>query len=138
MLKGFKDFVLRGNVVDLATAVVVGAAFTAVVNAVANDLVGGLVSAIGEKPNADRLFVTLNGAHVVYGTTITAVVNFLIVAAVVYFLVLVPVNRLLALRGQDEEPEVVATPEDIKLLQEIRDLLREQRAGARGEGSRAD
>jgi large conductance mechanosensitive channel len=126
MIKGFKDFLLRGNVIDLAIAVVIGAAFTAVVSALATDVIGGLISAIFQQPNVGDLAVELGRGRIVFGTTIAALINFLIVAAVIYFLIVVPMNRLLALRKQGVEPEVAAPSEDILLLQEIRDLLRAQ------------
>lgn len=126
MLKGFKDFILRGNVVDLAVAVVIATAFGAIVNAFATDFIGGIIAAIGGVPNIDSVGVTVNGANIVIGTTITAAINFLIIAAVVYFVVVVPTNALLERRKRGMEPEVSAPTEDIVLLQEIRDLLRDR------------
>ncbi|MCW2667135.1 MAG: large conductance mechanosensitive channel protein [Frankiales bacterium] len=126
MLKGFKDFLLRGNVIDLAVAVVVGAAFGGVVSAFATDVIGGLIGAVGSSPDFGRAGIEVNGSPIVIGSTITALINFVIVAAVVYVVVVVPVTRLLERRRTGEEPEVVATPEDIALLQEIRDLLKAQ------------
>ena len=126
MLKGFKDFLLRGNVVDLAVAVVIGAAFGGVISAFATDFIGGLIGVIGGSPDFGTAGVTANGSKIIIGSTITALINFVIVAAVVYFVVVVPVTRLLERRRTGEEPEVVATPEDIALLQEIRDLLKAQ------------
>jgi len=126
MVKGFKDFLLRGNVVDLAVAVVIGTAFTAVVTAFSTDFIGGLIGAIGGTPDFGAAGFTLNESKLVLGSTVTASINFVIVAAVVYFLVVVPVNRLMALRKRGEEPEVAAPSEDILLLQEIRDLLRQR------------
>jgi large conductance mechanosensitive channel len=123
MLKGFKDFLLRGNVVDLAVAVVVGMAFSQIVDALATDVIGGLIGVIGGVPDFGDAGITANGGKVVLGSTVNAVVNFLIVSAVVYFAVVVPVQRLMERRGAGEEPEAVATPEDIALLREIRDLL---------------
>jgi large conductance mechanosensitive channel len=123
MFKGFKDFLMRGNVVDLAVAVIIGTAFGAIVSAFSKGIIGGLIGIIGGSPNFDSASFTINGSPIVYGSTITATINFLIVAAVVYFLVIVPLNALLERRKRGEEPEVVATPEDIALLQEIRDLL---------------
>ena len=126
MLKGFKDFLLRGSVVDLAVAVVIGTAFTAVVTAFSTDIIGGLIGAIGGTPDFGDAGFTVNESKIVLGSTVTALINFVIVAAVVYFLVVVPVNRLMALRKRGEEPEVAAPSEDILLLQEIRDLLRQR------------
>ncbi len=126
MIKGFKDFLLRGNVVDLAVAVVIGAAFGGVISAFAKDFIGGLIGVIGGSPDFGNAGVTANGSKIIIGSTITALINFVIVAAVVYFVVVVPVTKLMERRRTGQEPEVVATPEDIALLQEIRDLLRAQ------------
>lgn len=123
MLKGFKDFLMRGNVVDLAVAVVIGTAFGAIVSAFSKGIIGGLIGVIGGAPNFDGASVTVNGSKIIYGNTITALINFLIVAAIVYFFVVAPMNALLERRKRGEEPEMDATPEDIALLQEIRDLL---------------
>jgi large conductance mechanosensitive channel len=126
MIKGFKDFLLRGNVVDLAVAVVIGIAFGAVVTAFTKDFIGGLIGAIGGSPNFDRAGFTVNDSPIILGSTINAIINFVIVAAVVYFLVVVPVNLLMERRKRGEESEVAAPSEDILLLQEIRDLLRQR------------
>ena len=134
MIKGFKDFLLRGNVVDLAVAVVIGTAFGAVVAAFANDFIGGLIGAVGGSPDFADAGFEINDSPVILGSTITALIYFVIVAAVVYFVVVVPVNRLMERRKRGEEPEVATPTEDILLLQEIRDLLREQRGGAGGAG----
>ena len=126
MIKGFKDFLLRGNVVDLAVAVVIGAAFGAVVAAFATDFIGGIIGAIGGSPDFDAAGFEANDSKIIIGSTITALINFVIVAAAVYFFVVVPVNSLMERRKQGLEPEVAAPSEDIVLLQEIRDLLRAQ------------
>ena len=126
MIKGFKDFLLRGNVIDLAIAVVIGAAFTAVVSAIATDVIGGVIAAVFQQPDMRGLGFNIGDGRVVLGTTVAALINFLIVAAIIYFLIVVPMNRLLALRKSGQEPEVAAPSEDILLLQEIRDLLRAQ------------
>jgi large conductance mechanosensitive channel len=126
MIKGFKDFLLRGNVVDLAVAVIIGTAFGAVVAKFSDGIIGGLIGAVGGSPDFGKAHFDLNGSPVTYGPFLTAAVNFVIVAAVVYFLVVVPMNALLTRRKTGAEAEVVATPEDIALLQEIRDLLRDR------------
>jgi large conductance mechanosensitive channel len=126
MIKGFKDFLLRGNVVDLAVAVVIGAAFGAVVAAFAHDFIGGIIGVIGGSPNFDGAGIEANGGKVIIGSTITALINFVIVAAAIYFFVVVPVNHLMERRKSGEEPEVAAPNEDVLLLQEIRDLLRQR------------
>ena len=129
MLKGFRDFVMRGNVVDLAVAVVIGAAFGQVVTAFTNSIVKPLIAAAGGA-NVNGLAVQLVGGNrqsiMDFGAVITALINFLIVAAVVYFLVVAPMNKLAELRKRGEHPEPQAPAEDILLLQEIRDLLRQR------------
>jgi large conductance mechanosensitive channel len=124
VIKGFKDFVLRGNVVDLAVAVVLGVAFADVVNAFATDFIGGIIGAIGGSPNFDGAGWTVNDSPIIIGSTITKLIYFVIVAAAVYFFVVVPVNKLLERRKRGQEPEVEAPTEDIVLLREIRDALR--------------
>ena len=131
MLKGFKDFLLRGNVVDLAVAVIIGTAFAAVVKAFADDFIGGLIGAIGGSPDFGTAGFTINDSKIVLGSTLTALISFLITAAVVYFVVVVPISKLMERRKQGLEPEVAATTEDVALLQEIRDLLRAQNEGLR-------
>jgi large conductance mechanosensitive channel len=96
ILKEFRAFVLRGNLVDLAVAVVIGTAFTAVVNAVVRDLITPLIAAIFGKPLFDALAFTINGSRFAYGDFLNAALTFLIVAAVVFFLVIKPVNMLMA------------------------------------------
>lgn len=123
MVKGFKDFLMRGNVVDLAVAVVIGTAFAGVVNAFADDFIGGLIGALGGTPDFGDAGPEVNGSTIVIGSTITASINFVIVAAAVYFFVVLPVNKLMERRRRGEEPEVEAPSEDVLLLQEIRDLL---------------
>jgi large conductance mechanosensitive channel len=123
MLKGFKEFLLRGNVVDLAVAVVLGIAFGAVVAAFTKDFIGGILGAIGGSPDFGTAGFTVNGSKIIIGSTINAIINFVIVAAAVYFLVVLPMNHLMERRKKGLEPEADATPEDIALLQEIRDLL---------------
>jgi large conductance mechanosensitive channel len=95
MLKDFRNFILRGNLVDLAVAVVVGTAFGAVVTALVKDLVTPLIAAIGGKPDFSHLSFTLNSSTFRYGDFINAVLAFLIIAAVVFFLVIKPVSHLL-------------------------------------------
>jgi large conductance mechanosensitive channel len=123
MLKEFREFILRGNVVDLAVAVVIGAAFGAVVTAFVADFVTPLIAAIGGKPDFAALDFTINGSTFKYGHFINAVISFLIIAAVIFFVVVKPLNALAARRKRGEEPEPEAQPEDIALLTDIRDLL---------------
>jgi large conductance mechanosensitive channel len=96
MLKGFRDFILRGNVVDLAVAVVIGAAFGAIVNALVADIINPLIAAVVRKPDFSFLKVTLHGGVIKYGDFLNAAISFLIIAATIYFLVVLPLNTLLA------------------------------------------
>lgn len=123
MLKGFKDFILRGNVVDLAIAVVIGTAFTAVVSSFVADLLTPLIAAIGGKPDFSALHFTVNHSTFYYGRFVNAVVAFLLIAAVVYFLVVRPV-QLLRERRERDEPTPPPASDEVRLLTEIRDLLR--------------
>ena len=95
MLKGFRDFILRGNVMDLAVAVIIGAAFTAIVTALTTSIISPLLGAFIGKPNFDYLVLNMNGGAIEYGKFFTAVVNFLILAAVVYFFLVLPTQYLL-------------------------------------------
>ncbi|UNX55449.1 large conductance mechanosensitive channel protein MscL [Georgenia sp. TF02-10] len=127
MLQGFKEFVSRGNAVDLAVGVVVGAAFGSVVTAVVDRFLNPLVAGLVGKPNFDHVLqFTVGGAVVQPGAVVTALVNFLLVAAAVYFLVVVPMNRLAA-RRRVADAEPAAPAEDVRVLTEIRDLLAAQR-----------
>lgn len=125
MLKGFKDFLLRGNVIDLAIAVIIGLAFNAIVTALQNGILNPLIAAVFGQPDLTSVGTfTLNDAQFSVGLVLDAVLNFVIVAAAIYFLVVIPVNRLMAQRSRGDEPVVPTPSEDILLLQEIRDLLR--------------
>lgn len=95
MFKGFRDFVLRGNVVDLAVAVVIGAAFTGVVNSLVKDIINPLIAATVGQPNFSHLVAHIHGGAITYGNFCNAVIAFLIVAVVIYFGVVVPVSKLL-------------------------------------------
>jgi large conductance mechanosensitive channel len=92
---GFRKFLLRGNLVDLAVAVVIGTAFTALVTALVKDLITPLIAAIGGKPNFSNLAFTLNHSRFAYGDFINAILAFLIIAAVVYFLVVLPIGKIM-------------------------------------------
>jgi large conductance mechanosensitive channel len=92
MLKGFRDFIARGNVVDLAIAVVIGAAFGAVIASLVADLITPLIAAIAGKPDFSNLYFTINGSRFTYGNFINAVIGFLLVAAAIYFIVVHPMN----------------------------------------------
>jgi large conductance mechanosensitive channel len=124
VLKGFRDFVLRGNVIDLAVAVVIGAAFGTIVTALVDNIINPLISAIVGKPDITQVGnFTINNANFSIGTVLQAILNFLLIALAVYFVIITPMNRLMALRKQGEEPESDAPSEEILLLTQIRDLL---------------
>jgi len=103
MLKGFKQFLLRGNVVDMAVGIVMGAAFGAVVSGLVRDLLTPLIAAIFKQPDFSRLSFTINGSRFLYGEFINALLSFLVIAAAIYFFVVVPVNALIA-RSRTEPP----------------------------------
>ena len=142
MLKGFKDFILRGNVVDLAVAVVVGAAFTAIVTSFTKSIIEPLINAITPPTSPGFGIQLVEGKENTYidlAAIITAAINFLIVAAVVYFVIVLPLNTIKARRKRGEESGP-AESTDVELLVQIRDLLAEGRNGvaaghhAAGEG----
>lgn len=110
MLKGFRDFVLRGNVIDLAVAVVIGAAFTAIVNALVSDIINPLIAAIVKKPDFSYLTWNVNGGIVKYGNFLNAVISFLLIAAAVYFFFVLPINSLMKRLHKHEEPAVTTRP----------------------------
>jgi large conductance mechanosensitive channel len=128
MVKEFREFLLRGNVVDLAIAVVLGAAFGAVVTSFVDDILMQVVAMIGGQPDFSGLSFTINDAEFRYGAFLNTVIAFVIISAAVFFLVVKPINALMARRKAGLEPEPEAVPEDVVLLGEIRDLLREGRA----------
>ncbi|MDX2970155.1 large conductance mechanosensitive channel protein MscL [Kribbella solani] len=125
MLKGFKEFVMRGNVIDLAVAVVIGAAFGAIVTALVENLINPLIAAIFGKADISKVWnFTLNGADFKIGLILQAALNFLFVAAAVYFFIVLPLNKLAERRKRGQEPEPAPLTADQELLTEIRDLLR--------------
>jgi large conductance mechanosensitive channel len=105
MLREFRAFIVRGNLVDLAVAVVIGTAFTAVVNAAVRDLLTPLIAAVGGQPNFGALDFTINGSRFAYGDFLNALVTFLMVAAVVFFLVIKPVNALMDMLRTEPDVE---------------------------------
>lgn len=125
MLKGFKDFLMRGNVVDLATAVVVGAAFTAIVTAFTTNIIEPLINSLGGTDAAEGLgFTILDGnpeTFVDIGGLITAIINFVIIAAIVYFVIVMPYEKLKAFAAKDGDDAVALS--ESELLTEIRDIL---------------
>jgi large conductance mechanosensitive channel len=129
MLTGFKNFILKGNVVDLAVAVVIGAAFGSVVTALVQSVLMPFIAGLVGSPNFDSFaVVTLNGNDIKFGVLLTAIVNFLLVAAAIYFVVVVPMNHMIERRNRrlginpDVKEEAAEDPQ-IALLTEIRDAL---------------
>lgn len=119
MLKGFKQFLLRGNVVDLAVAVVIGGAFGAVVTALVKDLLTPLIAAIVGQPDFSAIQFTVNGSQFLIGDFVNAVVTFLLVAAAVYFFVVAPMNALAARRRSGEAPADPTTKKCPECLSEV-------------------
>lgn len=133
MLKGFREFIMRGNVVDLAVAVVIGTAFTAVVTALVKDLLTPLIAAIFGKPDFSNLTFRVNKSTFHYGDFINAAINFVLIAAAVYFFVIVPIKAMNEARAKRRaagapEDEAELPSDEAVLLREIRDLLA-QRTG---------
>ena len=127
-LQGFKEFLLRGNVVDLAIAVVIGAAFGRVVTAFVHDMLTPVISIAGKHTNFADLVLKVRGARFYYGDFINELIGFVIVAAVVFFVVVVPINYLVNRRKQElAAGDDDALSDEAKLLREIRDLLAAQR-----------
>ncbi len=131
MLQGFKEFIMRGNVIDLAVGVVIGAAFTAVVTAFSDNIINPLVAALGGADFGGLGFRVVPGneaTFVDFGAVITALINFLLIAAVVYFCIVAPMNKLDAAqkrrKGLDPDAE---DPTEQELLSDIRDILANQR-----------
>jgi large conductance mechanosensitive channel len=118
MLKGFKQFLLRGNVVDMAVGIVVGAAFGTVVSGFVKDLLTPFIAALVKQPDFSALTFTLNGSKFLYGEFINALLSFLIVAAAIYFFVVTPVNALIA-RSRKEPPADPTTKKCSECLSEI-------------------
>jgi large conductance mechanosensitive channel len=117
-MKGFKAFLLRGNVIDLAVAVVIGIAFGAVVTAFVKDLVTPLIAALGGKPDFSALYFTVNNSKFLYGDFFNAIIAFVIIAAVIYFFVIVPINALVA-RSRKEPPADPTTKKCSECLSDI-------------------
>ncbi len=136
MLREFRDFVMRGNVVDLAVAVVLGAAFGGVVTGFVASFITPLIALIGGKPDFDSLIFSISGTDFTYGQFLNVLIAFLVIAAVIFFVVVKPTNTLMARLKRGEEPEAEAPPQDVVLLMEIRDLLRDGGQPSTGTPSR--
>lgn len=125
MFRGFRDFILRGNIVDLAVAVVIGTAFTALVSQFTESFITPLIAVFTGGGGAGGQF-TINGEPFTYGAFVGAIVTFVLTAAIVYYVVVVPMNKIMA-RFKKPAEEELAEPTEAELLMEIRDLLRTQR-----------
>lgn len=142
MFKGFKEFILRGNVIDLAVAVVIGAAFTAVVNSIVSNVFNPLIGAFAKTSDLNNaLVLSIGDAHIKFGAVLGAIIQFLIIAVVVYFVFVYPINlaknRAQKLRNQGVvEPDAPIT--ELDLLTEIRDLLQTQAAPPSAAGKHAE
>jgi large conductance mechanosensitive channel len=119
MLKGFRQFLLRGNVVDLAVAVVVGGAFGTVVTALVKDLITPLIAAIVGTPDFSALVFTINGSKFLIGDFVNAVVAFVLVASAIYFFVVVPMNAVVARLHRGEAPPDPTTKRCVECLSEV-------------------
>ena len=140
MLKGFKEFIARGNVVELAVAVVMGAAFGAIVNALVADIITPLIAAIFGKPDYSSLIFTVHKSQIKYGLFINAIIQFLLIAIGVYFFIVMPINKLNERnrihRGLPPKVDTPAGPTELELLTEIRDaLVANSGGGIAGTGS---
>jgi len=125
MIKGFKEFITRGNVVDLAVAVVIGAAFGKVITAVVEGVITPIIAAVFGQPNLKSVGnFQINGADFSLGLVLDALFTFLATAAAIYFFVVMPLNALAARRAANEEVPEAAGPTEIELLTEIRDSLK--------------
>jgi large conductance mechanosensitive channel len=126
ILREFRDFVLRGNVLDLAVAVVIGMAFAALVTALVTFILTPFIAAIVGQPDLGVIELAIGDAVLEIGLFAEAVFNFLVIAAVIFFFVVKPVNLLMERRNRGEAPADLPTPEEIALLREIRDLLKQR------------
>lgn len=126
MIKGFKEFIMRGNVIDLAVAVVMGTALTAVIDRFVSGIINPLLAMFGGQPSLSSITITINNAVFHIGSVIDALITFVIIAAAVYFFIVVPMNKIIDRRKAGVEPEPEPTTVEAELLTEIRDLLKER------------
>jgi large conductance mechanosensitive channel len=137
MFKGFKEFIMRGNVIDLAVAVVIGAAFTAVVTAIVDGIFNPLIAALFDADSlANSMVVQIGKAEISFGLVLAAIINFLLIAAVVYFVFVVPINKMKEAQERRRKSGITAEDEadpvtELDMLTEIRDLLATREGGAK-------
>lgn len=117
-MKGFKEFIMRGNVVDLAVAVVIGGAFGTIVNSLVKDLVTPLIAAMGGQPNFSDIYFTINNSKFMIGDFLNALTSFLIISGVIYFFVVAPMNKLMdrVKRGEKVDPTEKTCPQCLSLI----------------------
>jgi large conductance mechanosensitive channel len=123
VLKGFRDFIMRGNVVDLAVGIVIGAAFSGLVTQFVKSFIDPLVKLVSGGNSISGTFDLGGGVKMDWGGFVSAVITFLIVAAAIYFVVVLPINKLNELRRRGEVPEPETVSDEVRLLTEIRDAL---------------
>jgi len=123
MLKDFKAFLLRGNVVDLAVAVVIGAAFGAVVTSMVKDIITPFIAAVGGTPDFGGWYITVHHSKIMYGSFLNALISFAIVSAVIFFFVVKPLNTLMVRFNSGKEKVPAAKDPQLSVLEEIRDSL---------------
>ena len=111
MIQGFKEFIMRSNVVDLAVGVVIGAAFGAVVTSLVENMITPLISGLTGLPDFSRLHFTLNGSDIQYGLFLNALISFLLIAVAIYFLVVVPMNKVMKKLGKADPPQMKSCDE---------------------------
>lgn len=111
MIKGFRDFILRGNVIDLAVAVVIGAAFGVVIKSFVDDILMQIIAAIGGQPDFGTLSFTIGEGVIKYGSFLNALISFLLIAAAIYFIVVLPMNKLAERRARGADPTTKTCPE---------------------------
>jgi large conductance mechanosensitive channel len=118
MLKGFKDFLLRGNVIDLAVAVVIGSAFSAIVTALVKDIITPLIGAFGGQPDLSGITFSFRGSNFLVGDFLNSLISFLIIAAVIYFLIVLPMNKLTEKmkKGEKVDPTQKACPYCLSMI----------------------
>lgn len=138
IMKGFREFIMRGNVIELAVAVIIGAAFTSIVDSLVKGIFDPLIAAIFNQDEINEAVIDILGVRFGIGLVIAAVINFLLIALVVYFVIILPMNKfndLLTAKkngNNPDEPGVAAAPTETELLAEIRDLLAERQGKHEG------
>ena len=124
MLKGFKEFIARGNVVEMAVGIIIGNAFKDIVDSLVNNVINPLIGMIFGKPDFTKSFILQIGdSQILFGALLTAIINFLLIAFAVYLFIIVPMNYFAKLRKKNEDDTPKEVSEEVQLLTEIRDAL---------------